>query len=167
MLAFLQAGGWSGDLCGSCPAYATLWWFCARKHGFSFLVQIQVKDKSPKIVRGKGKPRCCIRFVEACLSTVTIQRTWEPVMGMKSPNVKVLIDVLISYIYALFYLLYNCCINLLEYVASFKTTLLTGFFPSVCQLRTVLGDVSLNLIVFLDGGYCYSAFLTKAFHINL
>lgn len=48
---------------------------------------------------------------------------------MKSHTVKVLIDMLISYIYALFYLLYNCCINLLEYVASFKTTLLLDFFP--------------------------------------
>lgn len=50
--------------------------------------------------------------------------------SMKSHSMKVFVDIL-NYIYALFYLPYNCSINLLEYVASFRTSLLPGFLFSV------------------------------------
>lgn len=61
----------------------------------------------------------------------------KPVMEMKPQSMKV--SVMCSLIVFMFYLLYNCCINLLSYVAGFRTLYHLDFFPSVCQLRTMLG----------------------------
>lgn len=100
-----------------------------------YLLSWDIRGKVPKDSEGETVG-CSLEFWEF-IPALTFEGP-KACHGNEASQYEGISDVLINCIFV-FYLFYKCCINLLSYVTGFRSLYYLDFFPSVCQLRTMLG----------------------------